>query len=56
MKGNTHPAFVIGPPIVRHLVGLVIGLLLLTVVVSVVLTVLLVEEDELLGEVEVLKS
>ena len=39
-KGKTHPALVVGPPIVRHLDGLDEGLL----VVSVVLTDDVVDE------------
>ena len=40
-KGKTHPAFVFGPPIVRHLDGLDEGL----IVVSVVLTDDVVDDD-----------
>ena len=48
-KGKTHPALVVGPPIVRHLDGLDEGLL----VVSVVLTDDVVEEDDVIADVEV---
>ena len=48
-KGKTHPALVVGPPIVRHLDGLDEGLL----VVSVVLTDDVEVDEVLVVDVEV---